>query len=348
MLTNQLLTALQPMVGFRDELYNSDDVDELLNETSTGLTVDQCHELITLDTLRATGRYSMDGKGFEDYLHRTREDAIRALLITLHTRLTEMGLTPRLLKPTVLFGGVATTTPIIIPTGNTVGFQFRCQQSDVTVVLDRLQFTGTYPPDFALTLVNEDTGVSKPIPITGNWQDVGIQLQAGFGYLLTYDQADLGQTYFARNTMTQWPKAKPGCRGCWAGCLNNYVAIDAIKVSSSGTDITKDTNYGINLVFSAEGDVSGRLVDNPARLLPVLKQQIAMTFLEKIAYSTRKNGATENAIQGALFALTDKDNANRVPLLLDRALSSLTKSLQTEASSALDVNQGDELTWGTI
>ncbi|GAB2582453.1 hypothetical protein [Spirosoma areae] len=353
MLTDKLLTRLQPMIGFRANTFNPADANNYgltdeLKKTSTGLTVDQCHELLQLPTLFAV--YPNKLANFGDFLKQTRDDAIRSLLTTLDTRLAEVGLAARLLNPTTLFKGTPAATAVIEKAGNSVGFQLRLQKSDVTVTLDRLLFSGLCDEGFALTLTNEETGEETPISIgeAGIWQDVAIQLSAGYGYLLLYDEAGLGESNAARNTITQWPRAKSGCQGCWAGCLNSYVAIDSIKVSSSGTTITKDTNYGLNLVFSAEGDVSGRLVDNPKRLLPLLRQQMAMTFLEKIAYSTRKNPDTEDAIQGALFALTDKDNANRVPVLYERALASLVKAMQAEASVAIDVNQADEISWSSI
>jgi hypothetical protein len=349
MLTQQLVAILTPMIGFRsDELVapsGSGTLPEELTKTTTGLTVDQCHDLLRLSTLQAAYQKKTD---FNAYLGRTRVDAIRALLTTLDTRLAEVGLAPQLMKSKALFAGTAPTTPMIVPTGDTVGYRIRPLQTDVTVTLERLTFSGTYDEGFSLTLTNEDTGETKEIVITGVWQDTSLSLQYGYSYRLTYDETDLGVSHSARNTITQWPTSKPGCKGCLAGCLGHYLAIDSIKITADGTTVTRDTNYGINLVVSAEGDVSGRLVDNPKRILPALKQQMAMSFLEKIAYSNRKNGETEDAIQAALFALTDKDNANRVPVLFDRAVSSLVKSMQAEASTALDINPDDEITWSVL
>lgn len=313
--------------------------DELTRYTS-GLSVDQCHELLKLSTLRATGPLQV--KDFPAYLSQTRDDAIRALLTNLDTRLAEAGLSPRLLKSTPLFVGTAVNPPMIIPSGRFVGFQFRLMQDDVTMTLDRLQ-----APPVELKLVNEDTGEEQTIDGTGEWQNAGIQLQAGYGYLLTYDESELGET-IARNTITQWPATKSKCRGCVSKCLTHYLCIDAIAGNGQGSMLSKDTNYGINLVFSASGDVSGRLADDPRRLISALRHQMAVTFLEKIAYSTRANGPTEEAKQGALFALTDKNNTDRVPAKLDKALSALVKGLTAEASSALDITQQDEITWSSI
>ncbi|AKD55027.1 hypothetical protein [Spirosoma radiotolerans] len=352
MLTTQLLEKLRPMIGFRaNELEpgeEGNDIGEPLKATSTGITVDQCHELLQLPTLFATAPQRL--ASFDDYLTQTRDDAIRTLLTTLDTRFAEVGLNARLLSPSVLFKGIVSAPPMIVPLGRVVGLLLEPLRTDVTVSLDRLQFTGSFAQGFSLSLTCIETGEAKTIVVTtpGQWQDLGLQLRTGYSYLLTYSETSLGVGNSAKNTLTSWPKPKSNCQSCQNGCLSSYVSVSSVVVSNGVTTITSDTNYGLNLVVSAEGDVSGRLVDNPARLLPALRQQMAMSFLEKIAYTTRKNPETEDAREGALFAMVDKENANRVPILLDRAIASLVKGMQAEASAAIDVNESDDITWGSI
>ncbi|GAB3948360.1 hypothetical protein GCM10028805_22550 [Spirosoma harenae] len=353
MLTALLLQKLRPMIGFRANVFDPADATDYkltnpLKATSSGVTQDQCHELLQIPTLYQT--YPNKLADFGAYLAQTRDDAIRTMLATLETRLAEVGLASLLLNPVTLFKGIPTAPSVIAKSGRTVGLMIAAIQRDVTVTIDRLLFSGSAASEFSLKLICVETGIETVVDsITPNdWQDSGLQLRSGYSYYLVYNENDLGDSNQAKNSFTYWPKPAKGCKGCAKGCLTNYVNIKAIVLTDGIPTAVTDTNFGLNLVLSASGDLSGRFVDNPMRLLPLFRQQMAMTFLEKIAYSVRKNPDTEDARQGSLFALTDKDNANRVPLLFESAIKSIVKSMQDEASRAIDVNQDDEISWGSI
>lgn len=342
------------MIGFRPD-QDSDgpqDMPEELQKSSTGLTVDQCHELLTIATFESTFSQTL-GEKFWIYLTRTRDDAIRSLLNTLDTRLTESGLTAKLLGPVTHPLPMASGTVILKTPGRRLGLVFTPTQTDVVLNILRLKlFTlGILPAP--ITLLLEMEGYPEPLATitlrSNEWQDVELPpLRKGSVYYLTYAEDDLG-TALAQNSLAGWPAIKKNCKSCKQKCLAHYLESKAIAFYANGNgEESTVTNYGLNVAMTADGDVTGRFIDNPKRLLSALKQQTAVTFLEKIAYSTRKNPETEDARQGALFALTDKDNANRVPVLLDRAVSAIVKALQEEASSGIDVNDFDDVTWDSI
>jgi hypothetical protein len=336
------------MVGFRPDPELEQGLTDELKKTTTGLTVDQCHDLLRLTTLEKTFPNIADQ--FVSFLAQTRQDAITTLLSDLETRLIEAGLAPALMRPTTLFKGSFGQPPIIEKSGRTVGLEIIPIRTDVSLQLERTQLFGfTEVEGLSLVLTDVDTGSETeiPVPIGGKWQDVGetsLPLLAGHTYTLTYQENDLGDGNNAYNTVTQWPKSHNNCRNCVGPCISSFA-----KISGIGNGVTtRSSNFGLNIVLSAAGDVSGRLVDDPRRLLTALRHQIAVSFLSKIANSTRKNGETEDAIQAALFWLTEKDNTDRVPIKLDKALSSLVKALQAEASKALDVDHSDEITFTTV
>ena len=361
MLTDQLLPVLTPLIGFRENP-TGDEVDVLpqdLLDTATGLTLDQCHELLQTATLRAT--YANTNGSFGEYLEQGRQDAIRSLLTALDTRLSEAGLSPRLLLPTPLLPIVRVAPLSIGLSGYRVGFRLTVLSDDIALSVDRIGLSVNGPVAVPLQFFEEELApefpttddlTGNPVTLTGNanghWQTVSLPvLTPDKTYLLLYDPTLLGP-YQAYNTFTRWPKPT-GCGSCKGRCWAKYLRVEAVTVSALGVvNPVYYTNFGLNLVVSAVGDLSPRLLLDPKRLLPVLKQQLAMSFLEKIAYSRRKNGDTEDAIQGALFALTDKENANRVPILYDRAMSSLVKSMSAEASPVLDVDDSDDVTWTSI
>ena len=353
MLTEQLVEALRPMIGFRsDELTASATPDDTLpaplKTTTTGVTVDQCHDLLRLATLKAA--YRQDVKDFPNYLARTRDDAIRALLTTVQTRLVEAELAPRLLPSKTLYNTVV-NPPGITAQSRRVGLRLTTQQEDVTLSVDRSQIvvTGLINP-ITLRLTDELTGDEVGTiehSLGGRWLPVTWPvLEAKRSYLLTYEEADLKQAT-AYNTFVAEP-AKQGCRGCLHKCVSHFLKVDGVTVVNDLATIVPNQNFGLNLVVSAAGDVSGRLLDNPVRLLPALRHQIAATFLEKIAYSNRINGETADASENAMFALFSKENPERIPVRLDRAISALIKALAAEASKALDVDESDEVEWSTI
>lgn len=346
------------MIGFRPDITpfaaNNSDLTAELTPTTTGLTVDQCQELLQADTLYKV--YS--GANFHAWLKQSRDDAIRLLLTTLDARLAEAALSPRVLLPTQLIPLMRYAPPIQNLPAVRVGLRLNVLSDDVSVSIDRIGLSVNGTASVNMMLYEEELGPEFPTDmdqavavtgtLNGHWQTVNIPLMSSDKtYLLLYNPAELGPVQ-ALNTFSPFPKAS-GCGNCKGRCWAKYLSVEPVLVDASGQVIPYGSiNWGINLVVSASGDVSPRLVMDPLRMLPVLRQQIAMSFLEKIAYSKRKNPETEDARQGALFALTDKDNANRVPTLLDRAMSSLVKSMQAEASTVLDVDDSDEVTWGTL
>lgn len=346
------------MIGVRLDPLAGDNQPDVPNDLTgtTGITLDQCHELLRLSTLRKTGPQGVTD--FYDYLKRTRDDAIRSLLTTVDTRLSEAGLSPRVLMPTPLLPLVR-VAPLQQPNpGRWAGFRLRMMTDDVTLTIDRIGFAVSSPLTVEFEMFEEVLSPSGPdlsvgtVDVTGSvnghWQDVTLPLmENGKTYLLLYRQDDLGevQTF---NSFTRWPRG--GCGGCGKGrCWSKYLQVESVEVDADGiVTPNQGTNWGINLVVSAVGDVTGRLVMDPKRLLPALRLQLAETFLRKIAFSDRKNGLAEDAINGALFDLTDKDNADRVPVKLSRAVGALVKAMQAEASAALDVDDSDDVTWGSL
>lgn len=352
MLINDIAKRLRPLIGVRADMGGNELGGEYadLKKTTTGLTLDQCHDLLQLATLKATAPAAFDGPKFAQWLNQTRDDAINTLLNTLDTKFTEAGLTPQMLPPKAFFTGSFGNPSPIVAEGRTVGLEIKPTQTDVTVQLERLTFFATFPEGFKLQLTDMDTGQGWDIVPAekGNWVDVDIPLLAGHRYTLVYDESELGAGNEAFNTATAWPKPKPGCRGCSAGCLSNFVQVCTVIIDGDTIMRSTDNNHGINLTLSAQGDVSRRLLDNPKRLLSAYKQQMAVTFLSKIAYSRRHNSDTEEGIQSALYALNDTDNPNRATLELSKALSAVVKAMQNEASAALDVNQNDNITWSSL
>lgn len=347
MLTNELLVKLTPMIGFRDEP-GIEPLSGPLKETTTGLTVDQCHELLTLSVLTACTPKQDSALDRDAFLTRCRQDAIRTLLTTLDTRLAEAGLAARLLRSTQFF--TPTPSPVAIdPVINrVVGLRLTAIRDDVTLTIERLQVFATYPNDFKLTLTDEYTGTDQEITpgASSKWADVSVTLFAGRSYLLTYPENDLAGDAF--NTVASWPKTKKGCSTCIKKCPSHYLKVVPVTKTGDVVTETTNTNFGINFVLSASGDLSGLLLDDPSRLLPALKAQIAVSFLEKVANSRQLNGQSEDAIQTALFWLTDKDNADRYPVRLEKAIKTLVEALAKEASPALDVDDTDEITWGSL
>lgn len=356
MLINQLTERLRPLIGVRADLGGNElsDAYSDLKKTTTGLTLDQCHELLQLDTITATSPIGFDSPKLAEWLRQTRDDAIKTLLTTLDTRLTEKGLTPQMMASRSLFTGSFGNPAAIVPAGRTVGLEITPLQTDVTVQLERLTFFGSFPEGFKMQLCDIYTGENWDIVPAekGSWVDVDLPLLAGHCYHIVYDESELGADGEAFNTVTAWPKPKPGCRGCAAGCLTNFVRVSAFGFNAHDPDSTivrsTDTNYGINVTLSAHGDVSLRFLNDPKRLLSAYKQQLAYTFVSKIAFSKRHNADTEEAVNAARFELKDEANADRIPVKLDRALSAVIKAIQDEASAALDVNQNDNITYSTL
>lgn len=350
------------MVGFRTDTLieideSEDDLPDEMKLTSTGLTVDQCHDLLRLPTLKAAYRQNL--KDFPAYLVRTREDAARAFLGALETKLAEAGLNNLLLSPASVFSTYASNIAESKTAGRTVGFRLVALKDDIAVSIERLQQAFDTNAETTLTLTLREEGETeslKTISLTQaqhyKWHDLvdtPNQLptfKKGQPYLLTYNEDDLGTASMMR---TLAGGVKRGCGGCGANCVGNYMSVQPIYLDTFGQAVpVSNTNWGLNLTISAYSDLSGRLVMSPGRMLKSWRHQIAVTFLEKIAYSNRNNPETEEAVQSALFALTDKDNADRIPAKLDKALDTLVKSLADEAAPSLKADEFDDIIFGSI
>lgn len=327
-----LFSLLENLIGFRND-DTSPEVGELpegLTESVSGLTVDQCHDLLTLANLQATRPSNLSA--FTDFLEQARQDAVRAFLNQLNLKLVEAGLAPSLVASKPLYP-LASNYPTVYHNAGVRGLTIRVLAEDVTVRVERLRLDTTLTAPVVLTLTDEGTGetdtrtldtVNGWVSLTEPWS-----LLPNTTYTLTY------------NTGTSSLNTKPApapCKLC-KKCLCSYVDVKPTSL---------DTNYGLNLVMSVRGDVSWRLLDYPEQVVPAYRHQVALTFLEKMAFSSRINGPTEELVQKALYALNDKDNPERVPLRLDKALNTLVSALSREANTVLDIDDSDNVTWGAL
>lgn len=344
MQTTDLQNILRPYIGFRLDGDTAPDINlpDSLKQSTSGTYVDDLSEILTLATLKRTMRLGLTD--FPDFLTQTRDAAIRAVVDALTIKLAEAGLANQLLFPAPAFRtqDINLRPQYKLP-GRRVGIRIEPKLADVVVTVERIQLAMDYagvPFDLTLQLQEEgETDVLQTIVLHQTqhyqWRTITLPtLNRNTAYWLTYNEDDLG-AHVVYNTLTG--VVRPGnCQGCRANCPGSYANIQPIYIDSFyRAQPVQDTNYGLNLTVSAQADLSGRLLANPVRLLSVYKLQLAITFLEKVAFSRRHNADTEEAIQAALFLLTDKDNAERLPPKLEKAWSVLIGALGKEVSPGL-------------
>lgn len=115
---------------------------------------------------------------------------------------------------------------------------------------------------------------------------------------------------------------------------NRFLSITPMQVTSNnlnGTDMfdiarvqhVQTNNFGLNLSFSTECDVSTIFCDNKERFVDAIGKQRAVDLLKEMVHSTRDNNLKEDVKAMAFSALNGEDNIQSMESQIEEAIDAI-------------------------
>ena len=239
---------------------------------------------------------------------------------------------------------------------NQIGLQFTSIQTDLTIYL----FHSSQKTAVGTWVVTSDGATSfdwkaASSPTTGtnelHYVNYTNNINSGGRYYLGYFEDDITGSAIVKNDC--------GCDRVnfkWS----KWARIRLIEVASGNLDGTNlfdidgvgytDTNFGLNLSFTINTDITEMLVNQKARFVNALGYQFANDTLQGMVYNadSRLNKyqttATKNAI---LYELNAPDNPNSLKRRYDESVSALSHDL-SQISQALSKDGPRRIKIGSI
>jgi hypothetical protein len=205
---------------------------------------------------------------------------------------------------------------------------------------------------------------SKPVAIKHYDNNVDTGHDLGGIYFIGYYQKDLGS---AQAIEKRFNLSVAPCLTCNQFNLqayrvwNKFIKATAIKVDSedltSGApkmwDITRtqfvyDTNWGFNLAFSVQCDVSQFICANAGVFADAYAKQVGLKCLEQIANSTRMNGVAMTTKQLAATELDPKTSSGSLRAYLNDAIAAVDWDISGFDINCIPCSTKGKLTYESI
>lgn len=349
--------CFRDLIGFEED--NIQSLAENLKTSNSGIYVQKLHPLLSIDNLLNCHKIT-DVEDFSTYLYKTRDSAIIKLINNIYTAKHLNENSKELLTEVRMYEGVGNFANLIVKQDRFVGYRIALRHKDLSLFMRNvgLQFD-TVNPEFKLYIYHSSQ--SEPLHTIDIVHDKAnsfvwkalteankklLPTISGGYYLIGYYEQDLLGQAVKRD---QYFQRAPSCTSCehvnyelykkWSQYVDIYpfyVTSDLINYESKGkwnegAEIFIDgTNWGLNLALSVVCDPSGLFCRNRELFADALGKQIAVEFLNDIAYSGRDNQLKQKASQMAFFALGNRDN-NQPGMLTE-----LEKAIK-----AINFNMGD-------
>lgn len=157
-----------------------------------------------------------------------------------------------------------------------------------------------------------------------------------------------------------------GCASCnsydfWAYnqwskyCTIKTIEVPAVALRGDKTlfDTSKvryayDTNWGMNLGFSVFCDYTTVFCENKAVFADALSMQLALEFINKIAFTTRIGAIADNTKKLAMAELATKENSGSFTLEYYKVLQALDIDMSGLDGACLPCNKKNRLSIGSI
>lgn len=278
-----------------------------------------------------------------------------------------------------LFSGTGNRNHKIIKSGRFVGLEINLRNMrDIAFKVNRIGLQiDTVNPEFRLYLYHTsqpeplqtwDFNIDKPgffqwFPVTDLALNfISQQYNTGGNFLLGYFESDFeGQAIEMQNDLLAGP-----CMSCNAYDKNSfqayskYVEIHPFSVgigSIDGVNLWEqadqayhyNTNFGINLGFTVECDVTDFVLRSEGVLADAVAKATAVALLKAIAFSTQNKGLTNQIKDLARYELDNKENFTPgLAKLYEKSLEALNFDLSGLNSACLPCITRKRITHGAI
>jgi hypothetical protein len=334
---NTVITdCFEDLIGFEQAANNSGipSLNEDMLTSETGKKVQKLHTLLSLENLFNCCSYP--SAQFNDYLIQRRKDAIVNLMSALFAKKNLSGISKELITEVKMYEGSGNFQNHIVKTERFVGYRITSHYKNVALSLRALALQLSEINEVTKIYVYHNSQVEpvKEISVTHSkanslewisFDRVVLPFLKGGYYSIGYYENDISGQAIKRE---QWFKRPPECNACehanfelynkWSKYLTIepfYVAAGNFEISENrpkwdeGYEIFQDgTNWGLNLALSVICDPSDLFCRNREIFADALGKQIAVEFLNDLAYSTRDNQQKQKISQLAFFALGNKEN----------------------------------------
>jgi len=353
MMDNVVITdCFEDLIGFEQAASESGipSLNEDMLVTESGKKVQKLHPLLSLENLYNCSSYP--SSQFNDYLIQRRKDAIVNLIAALYSRKNLSGISRELLTDVKMYDGTGNFQNIIVKAERFVGYRITSHYKNVALSLRALGLQLTEINGITKIYVYHSSQVDpvEEISVTHSkansfewlsFDRIVLPFIKGGYYFIGYYENDMTGQAIKRE---QWFKKPPSCYSCehanfelynqWSKYVTIepfYVAAGSFELSENrpkwneGAELFNDgTNWGLNLAISVICDPSNLFCQNREIFIDALGKQIAVEFLNDLAYSTRDNQQKQKISQLAFFALGNKDNGQPGMLTeLEKAIKGL-------------------------
>jgi hypothetical protein len=337
MIDNAVITdCFEDLIGFEQAASESGipSLDEDMLITESGKKVPKLHPLLSLENLYNCSVYP--SAQFNDYLKQRRKDAIMNLIAALYSKKNLSGISRELLTDVKMYDGTGNFQNIIVKLDRFVGYRITSHYKNVALSLRSLGLQLTEINGITKIYVYHSSQVDPVEEISVNhskansfewlsFDRIVLPFIKGGYYFIGYYESDITGQAIKRE---QWFKRSPSCYSCEHADFelynqwSNYITIEPFYVDAGSFELNENrpkwnegvelfsdgTNWGMNLAISVICDPSNLFCQNREMFTDALGKQIAVEFLNDLAYSTRDNQQKQKISQLAFFALGNKDN----------------------------------------
>ena len=356
----KVFAAFETLIGWR-EYYDSNIIPNWtgnLGTSDSGQYYNILHPSLKLQYIKAA---AIDkGDTVEDYLTRIKPDIINQMIndVITHKQLNQYN--KQLLKADVIYKGEGRQTDKIINEGRFVGFRVKvANHIGIKTALKRIGLQASQTQT-GLDIYIFHSSQKQPVAtvsFSGNgtdsfkWQDTSQVLYyhngdiTGGVFYIGYYQDDL-QGQAIRYPNLTWSNGF--CKSCDGGKnARNYQKVskfvsmcpmyvpmgDYVKgemFDPNSIIAVDDTNFGLNIGFQSECDLTNFWIDNKLEFVPLLGHYMAFQVLQDIVYTDRIN-PLEEEIKAKLYLELKGDLKNYQKGIEQR---------RAELLEALSVNEG--------
>lgn len=252
---------------------------------------------------------------------------------------------------TSLYTTGGSSTNVITKSGRFVGYQINVKQDNMSVQLQRIGMQLTQAATIPIHVITDDGDTIIDVEFFSDggrnikYADVDVTpfFSSDSGEVtIGYFEDDLGSASaiaFANSVFSQKP-----CYGCGSVDSPARFAWDPfIKVIpfSEKDDVPTadyDSNYGLNLVFSFNCDLSDLIIKQKLMVADALKAQLKMDLMSEIAGNVRNNAEAETVQMMLYTELKDFDDPENPKIALERAVKALDFNL-SDGSICMQCNK---------
>lgn len=243
----------------------------------------------------------------------------------------------------------------IAKAGRFVGYEIELKEDGTSVSLQRVGMQLTGPALVPLHIIYN--GEDRVVPIhfngTGRFEYRDLEepqyFSPGNGHITVgYYESDLGNSSAIGLVTNVFDSAL--CYTCGSPdaakrrLWDRWISVKPVAVvNEEEPSYRYDTNYGLNLTFSYNCDLSDILIREKHSVVPALRAQLKLSFMEAIAATTRNNAQADQThilVYNQLHDYDDPENPKRV---LKRAVEALDFDLSGLGSACLPNRSGPRI-----